>query len=66
METERLTYNVDEASKILGLSRNACYLACVTGQLPHLRIGKRILIPRVALEKMLSEAGNGKDNRKES
>lgn len=54
--SERLTYNVVEASKILGLSRNSTYLACLTGQIPHLKIGKRILIPRIALERMLNEA----------
>jgi excisionase family DNA binding protein len=55
---ERLTYNVVEASKILGLSKNATYQACLTGQLAHLKIGKRILIPKVTLAKMLAEAGS--------
>jgi len=56
-DNERLTYNVVEASRILGLSRNATYHACLTRQIPHLKIGKRILIPRLALERMLNEAG---------
>ncbi len=57
---ERLTYDVGMAAKLLGLSRNSAYLACLNGQLPHLKIGKRILIPRIALERMLTEAGKPK------
>ena len=50
---ERLTYNVKEAAKLLGLSRNSAYQACLKGEIPHLKIGKRILIPRVQLERLL-------------
>lgn len=57
-DNERLTYDVGTAAKLLGLSRNSAYQACLTGQIPHLKIGKRILIPRAALEKLLAEAGN--------
>ena len=57
MENERLTYNVGTAAKLLGLSRNAAYQGCLTGQIPHIKIGKRILIPVVQLERML--AGDG-------
>ena len=59
---ERLIYNVVEASRILGLSRNTTYQACLTGQIPHLKIGKRILIPKVALDKMLAEAGKPEES----
>ena len=58
---ERLTYNVVEASRILGLSRNATYLACLRGDIPSLRIGKRLIVPKVQLERMLSEAGKPQD-----
>jgi len=54
---ERLTYDVGTAAKLLGLSRNSAYQACLTGQIPHLKIGKRILIPRVAIQKLLESAG---------
>ena len=56
MEIERLTYNVGTAAKILGISRNAAYSACLSGQLANIKIGKRILIPRVALEALLLSA----------
>ena len=55
--SERLTYNVTEAAKLLGLSKNSAYQACLKGEIPHLKIGKRILIPRIQLERLL--LGNG-------
>ena len=54
MESERLTYNVDTAAKLLGLSRNAAYQGCLSGQIPHIKVGKRILIPKRMLEAILS------------
>ena len=53
-KTEKLTLTVSEAAQTLGLSRNSCYQAVETGALPSLRIGKRILIPRFALERLLA------------
>ena len=54
---ERLTYTINQTSKILGLSRNATYLACLRGDIPCLRIGKRLIVPKVQLQKLLE--GNG-------
>lgn len=53
---EKQTYTVEEAAEILGLSRNAAYQAANNGDIPTIRIGKRILVPRAALEKRLAEA----------
>lgn len=53
-KTEKLTLTVDEAAQVLGLSRNSCYQAVETRAIPSLRIGKRILIPRFALERLLA------------
>ena len=53
---EQLTISVEEAAKILGISRGSAYLAAQTGQLPTIRIGKRLIIPVAALEKMLASA----------
>ena len=50
-----LTVTVEAAAALCGISRNSAYLAIRSGQLPSIRIGHRILIPRVALEKMLAE-----------
>lgn len=57
---ERLTYNVSETAKLLGLSKNSLYQACLKGEIPHLKIGKRILIPRARLDQMLNEAGKAR------
>jgi excisionase family DNA binding protein len=38
----------------LGISRNAAYEACSRGEIPTLRIGKRLLVPKAALDRMLS------------
>ncbi|MBI2851738.1 MAG: helix-turn-helix domain-containing protein [Chloroflexi bacterium] len=55
--TDRLTLSIAEAAQVLGISRNSCYLAVKTGELPSIKIGSRILIPRLSLERMLAEAG---------
>jgi excisionase family DNA binding protein len=53
-EEERLTYTVPEAGKLLGIGRRLAYEQAASGQLPIIRIGRRILVPRVALERMLA------------
>jgi excisionase family DNA binding protein len=51
-----LTYTVEEAAKLLRIGRNQAYEAARSRELPTIRIGKRILVPRVALERMLEAA----------
>ena len=53
-DNEKKTLSVMETSRILVLSRNSVYQAIHRGEIPHLRIGKRILISKVALDKLLS------------
>ena len=50
---ERLTLTVKETQIILGLSRSLVYQAIETGEIPSVRIGKRILIPKAALYRLL-------------
>jgi excisionase family DNA binding protein len=52
---EKLTLSVSEVSKLLGMSRSAVYEAIRQGQIPSIRFGKRILVPRIRLEMLLSE-----------
>ena len=54
---ERLVYTVEEAGKLLGIGRSAAYEAARTGELPVIRIGRRWLVSKQALDRMLSEAG---------
>ncbi len=50
-----LVLSVEKARRLLGLSRGLMYEAIRTGQVPSIRIGRRILIPRAALERMLEQ-----------
>jgi excisionase family DNA binding protein len=54
MQEERVTYSVEEAARRLGVGRNAAYEAAKRGDIPSIKIGKRILVPKVALDRMLS------------
>jgi hypothetical protein len=49
---ERQTYTVEEAAKILGISRAVAYRK---GVLPTIRVAGRLLVPKWALERMLAE-----------
>ena len=51
---QRLTMTVEEAAVILGISRATAYDAVSRGEIPCLRIGRRILIPKVAMERLLN------------
>jgi excisionase family DNA binding protein len=51
---QRLTMTVEEAAQVLGISRATAYEAVGRGEIPCIRIGKRILIPKAALEKMVN------------
>lgn len=51
MKPETLT--VEEAAKLLRIGRNSAYEAARRGELPVVRIGRRLLVPRVALERLL-------------
>ena len=50
---EPLTMTVDEAAQKLGISRNTAYACARSGELPIIRLGKRMLVPRAALEAMV-------------
>jgi excisionase family DNA binding protein len=52
--TGRATVTVTEAAKRLGIGRNQAYEAVHRGQVPAIRIGKRILIPVAALDRLLN------------
>lgn len=47
------TISVEDAGKVLGLSKDSAYKAANAGQIPTLRFGRRILVPTAALLEML-------------
>ncbi len=51
---ERQTLTVEETAEILGIGRNSAYEAVRQGRLPVVRMGKRYLVPKAALEEMLA------------
>jgi excisionase family DNA binding protein len=53
---ERRTYSVEEAGQILGVCRNTAYDLAKTGQLPTIRLGRRLLVPKAAVEALLGGA----------
>lgn len=52
---KRLCITVPEAAKLLGISRNHGYELARQGKLPVIRLGKRLIIPRIGFEKWLEE-----------
>jgi excisionase family DNA binding protein len=49
---ERYCLGVPEAARMLGILRNFGYELVKRGELPVIRFGKRLLIPRAALDRM--------------
>lgn len=50
----RLTLTVEEAATLLGISRAFAYEAVRRGDIPSIRIGRRVLVPRVALDRLVN------------
>jgi excisionase family DNA binding protein len=48
-----LVYTVGEAAVVLGISRTHAYELVGRGELAHVRLGRRIVVPRAALQRML-------------
>jgi len=53
MDNVKLTLTVAEAAKALGISRGLAYEMVKTGEIPSIRLGKRVLVPQRALEHLL-------------
>ena len=56
-EPEARTLTVEEAARELGISRKLAYQLAGEGRIPAIRLGRRLLIPRVAFDRFLAEAG---------
>jgi hypothetical protein len=51
--------SVPAAGRLLGLrSKNTAYAAAHRGEIPTLRIGRRLVVPVAALERLLSGVGS--------
>jgi excisionase family DNA binding protein len=54
---QRRTLTVEEAGRVLGLGRSAAYGAASRGELPTIRMGRKLLVPVDRLERLLAGEG---------
>lgn len=60
-EEERLTLDVPAAGKLLGVSRVTAYALARQGVIPTIRLGHRLVVPKLGLQRMLENAGKPED-----
>jgi excisionase family DNA binding protein len=53
-EPDRLALSIEEASNLLGISRSLGYELAAQGRIPTVRLGRRIVVARAALERLLA------------
>lgn len=51
--TVRPTLTVDEAAIVLGIARSSAFAAVRAGQIPSVRVGRRVLVPTASLRRLL-------------
>ena len=51
------TITIEQAGQALGVSRNSAYAAAAKGEIPVIKIGRRLLVPKAAFERLLAGAG---------
>lgn len=56
MNDTSLVLTVSEAAQLLRVSRAFAYDLVARGELPALRLGRRIVVPRAAIERMLADS----------
>ncbi len=59
---EKQTLTVEEAAKMLGISRNSAYEGVRSGEIPSIKVGRRLLVPRTALERFLANPDGTADS----
>jgi hypothetical protein len=52
-------YHIEQVAELLGVGRNSAYEGARRGDFPTIRIGKRLLAPKVAIDKMLGIGSEG-------
>ncbi len=57
--TERLTLTVEEAAKLLGISRAFAYESVRRGDIPSIKIGRRVLVPKAQLYRLVGVTDDG-------
>jgi excisionase family DNA binding protein len=49
------TLTVEQAAAVLGIGRTSAYAAAGAGDLPAVRLGRRLIVPVAALRRLLGE-----------
>ena len=47
------TMTIPDTARLLGISRSAAYRAVARGEIPTIRIGRRLLVPTARLSRLL-------------
>ena len=53
-EQKRLAFSITEAAALLGVGRTLAYAMAKAGDLPTVRLGRRLVVPRAQLERLLA------------
>lgn len=51
---ERSTMTVGEAARVLGISRSSAYECVRRGELRAVRLGRRLVVPRLVVDQLLA------------
>ena len=62
-DIESAVLSVSECARYLKISRGSAYQGIAQNSIPHVKIGRRILVSRRALEKMLEGQQDAGENR---
>src|SRR5215218_5368824 len=57
-EVKQRTLTVEEAGKLLGVGRGLAYELAERGEIPAVRLGRRLVVPRARLMALLGENGD--------
>jgi excisionase family DNA binding protein len=55
MDSRKLALSVPEVAELLGISRGLAYELVARRELPALRLGRRLVVPRHLIEALLNE-----------
>lgn len=53
-DDDRLAYDIRDVARRLGLGKSAAYAAAARGQIPTIKIGRKLLVSKAALDQLLS------------
>lgn len=56
MENPKQVLTVSEAADVLGISRSLAYQLVACRQIPSVRLGRRIVVPRQVIDEILASA----------